>query len=68
MSYSDSLAIDDEPEARTSGGHWRHQRRAQPAPAVNDCRFQDELLEALAQYTAVSWAAPNRKEPACAEQ
>jgi NAD(P)-dependent dehydrogenase (short-subunit alcohol dehydrogenase family) len=48
------LATSDDPEARTSGGYWHHQRRAQPAPAVHDARFQDELLEALAGFTATS--------------
>jgi hypothetical protein len=39
-------------EARTSGGYWHHQRRADPAPSVQDQRFQDELLEDLARFTA----------------
>jgi NAD(P)-dependent dehydrogenase (short-subunit alcohol dehydrogenase family) len=46
------LATTDDPEARTSGGYWYHQRRAEPAPAVHDQRFQDELLESLARFTA----------------
>lgn len=46
------LATSDDPQARTSGGYWHHQRRVQPAPAVGDQRFQDELLEALARFTA----------------
>src|SRR5947209_9360236 len=46
------LATSDEPEARTSGGYWRHQHRAEPAPAVHDRRFQDKLLETLARFTA----------------
>lgn len=45
------LATSDDPEARTSGGYWRHQRRAEPAPAVTDEAFQDQLLEELARFT-----------------
>jgi NAD(P)-dependent dehydrogenase (short-subunit alcohol dehydrogenase family) len=45
------LATSDDPEARSSGGYWYHQRRAEPAPAVHDRRFQDELLEELARLT-----------------
>jgi NAD(P)-dependent dehydrogenase (short-subunit alcohol dehydrogenase family) len=45
------LATSDDPEARTSGGYWRHQRRAEPATSVHDQRFQGELLEDLARFT-----------------
>jgi hypothetical protein len=46
------LATSDDPEARTSGGYWHHQRREPPAAAVHDRRFQDQLLEELARFTA----------------
>jgi NAD(P)-dependent dehydrogenase (short-subunit alcohol dehydrogenase family) len=46
------LATSEDPEARTSGGHWHHQRRTEPHPAVRDRRFQDQLLEDLAGFTA----------------
>jgi NAD(P)-dependent dehydrogenase (short-subunit alcohol dehydrogenase family) len=46
------LATSEEPEARTSGGYWYHQRRTEPHPAVRDRRFQDQLLEDLAGFTA----------------
>src|SRR4051794_24515374 len=46
------LATSDDPQARTSGGLWYHQRRTEPDAAVHDLRFQDELLQALAQVTA----------------
>ena len=46
------LATSDDPEARTSGGYWRHQSRAEPAPGVHDERFQDQLLEALSHVTS----------------
>jgi NAD(P)-dependent dehydrogenase (short-subunit alcohol dehydrogenase family) len=46
------LAVSDDPDARTTGGYWHHQRRADPHPAVHDARFQDELLDELARYTA----------------
>lgn len=46
------LATSDDPQARTSGGYWHHQSRAEPAPSVHDRQFQDQLLEALARFTA----------------
>ena len=46
------LATSDDPEARTSGGYWHHQRRAEPAPAASDEQFQEQLLEALARFTS----------------
>jgi NAD(P)-dependent dehydrogenase (short-subunit alcohol dehydrogenase family) len=46
------LATSDDPHARTSGGYWHHQRRAEPAPSVHDEHFQNQLLEALARFTA----------------
>jgi NAD(P)-dependent dehydrogenase (short-subunit alcohol dehydrogenase family) len=45
------LATSDDPEARTSGGYWYHQRRAEPAPSVHDQQFQEQLLEDLARFT-----------------
>jgi NAD(P)-dependent dehydrogenase (short-subunit alcohol dehydrogenase family) len=48
------LATSEDPEARTSGGLWHHQRRIQPAPAIHDRQFQDDLLRALARFTATS--------------
>jgi NAD(P)-dependent dehydrogenase (short-subunit alcohol dehydrogenase family) len=46
------LATSDEPEARSSGGYWFHQRLRTPHPAVSDTHFQDSLLAALARFTA----------------
>jgi NAD(P)-dependent dehydrogenase (short-subunit alcohol dehydrogenase family) len=46
------LATSEDPEARTTSGYWHHQRRAEPAPRVHDERFQDQLLEELARFTA----------------
>jgi NAD(P)-dependent dehydrogenase (short-subunit alcohol dehydrogenase family) len=46
------LATSDDPEARTSGGYWHHQRRLEPHPAVRDPQFEDELLDDLARFTA----------------
>jgi NAD(P)-dependent dehydrogenase (short-subunit alcohol dehydrogenase family) len=45
------LATSEDPDARTSGGYWHNQRRIEPHPAVRDRRFQDELLDALADFT-----------------
>jgi NAD(P)-dependent dehydrogenase (short-subunit alcohol dehydrogenase family) len=47
------LATSDEPEARSSGGYWFHQRLRRPQPAVRNTQFQDSLLAALAHFTAV---------------
>jgi NAD(P)-dependent dehydrogenase (short-subunit alcohol dehydrogenase family) len=46
------LATSEDPEARTSGGYWHHQRRTEPHRSVGDRRFQDQLLEGLARFTA----------------
>lgn len=51
------LATSDDPEARTSGGYWHHQRRAEPAHSVHDQRFQDELLEEVARFTGTHLAS-----------
>ena len=48
------LATSDDPDARTSGGYWYHQRRAEPHAAVRDRRFQDRLLAELADVTGTS--------------
>jgi NAD(P)-dependent dehydrogenase (short-subunit alcohol dehydrogenase family) len=57
------LATSDDPQARTSGGYWYHQRRAEPAVSVHDQRFQDQLLEELAGVTATRLGGPGRAEP-----
>jgi NAD(P)-dependent dehydrogenase (short-subunit alcohol dehydrogenase family) len=46
------LATSEDPEARTSSGYWYHQRRIEPHAAVHDRRFQDQLLDDLARFTA----------------
>jgi NAD(P)-dependent dehydrogenase (short-subunit alcohol dehydrogenase family) len=46
------LATSDDLDARTSGGYWHHQRRIEPHPAVRNRRFQDQLLDDLACFTA----------------
>jgi hypothetical protein len=56
------LATGEDPEARTSGGYWYHQRRVGPAPRVHDERFQDQLLEELAGFTATRLVCPGRAE------
>jgi NAD(P)-dependent dehydrogenase (short-subunit alcohol dehydrogenase family) len=50
------LATSDEPEARSSGGYWFHQRLRTPHPAVRNEHFQDDLLDALARFTGVPLA------------
>jgi NAD(P)-dependent dehydrogenase (short-subunit alcohol dehydrogenase family) len=52
------LATSDDPQARTSGGYWHHQRRVEPHPSVNDPRFHDQLLEDLARFTGTSASWP----------
>ncbi|HEV8462664.1 MAG TPA: SDR family NAD(P)-dependent oxidoreductase [Gaiellaceae bacterium] len=46
------LATSDDPAARTSGGYWYHQTRTEPHASAHDLGFQEELLEALARFTA----------------
>jgi NAD(P)-dependent dehydrogenase (short-subunit alcohol dehydrogenase family) len=46
------LATSESPDARDTGGYWHHQRRREPHPAVHDQRFQDQLLDDLARFTA----------------
>lgn len=50
------FATSDEPQARTSGGYWFHQRLRTPHPAVRNPHFQDELLAALARFTGAPLA------------
>lgn len=45
------LATSDDPAALTSGGYWYHQKLQEPHRAVRDERFQDELLDHLAEVT-----------------
>jgi NAD(P)-dependent dehydrogenase (short-subunit alcohol dehydrogenase family) len=56
------LATSEDRQARTSGGYWYHQRRTEPHPAVRDRRFQDQLLEELAGFTATRLGGPGRAE------
>lgn len=56
------LATSDDPQARTSGGYWHHQRRAEPHRAAHDQRFQEHLLETLAGFTATPLTRPDPKE------
>ena len=46
------LATSEDPDVHTSGGCWHHQRRIEPHPAIRDRRFQDQLLDDLARFTA----------------
>jgi NAD(P)-dependent dehydrogenase (short-subunit alcohol dehydrogenase family) len=62
------LATSDDPQARTSGGYWHHQRRAEPDSAVHDKQFQEDLLEALARFTATPLPEHEPKESSCVEQ
>ena len=50
------LATSDDADALTSGSYWHHQRRLKPHPAVHDRRFQDQLLDDLARFTATRLA------------
>jgi hypothetical protein len=45
------LATSNDPDAKTSGGYWHHQRRVEPHSAVHDTGFQDQLLNDLAGFT-----------------
>jgi NAD(P)-dependent dehydrogenase (short-subunit alcohol dehydrogenase family) len=62
------LATSDDSEARTSGGYWHHQVRAEPASAVHDEQFQDDLLGELARFTATPLTITNLRRPSCVER
>ena len=47
------LATSDDAAAKTSGGLWYHRARQKPAPQSLEPRFQDELMEKLAELTGV---------------
>lgn len=47
------LATSDDPAATITGRYWHHQRPATPAPAVDDPRFHQALLDELAHLTGV---------------
>lgn len=51
------LATSDDPDTRSSGGYWHHQRRTEPHPAVGNQQFQDRLLGELARFTGTSVTA-----------
>lgn len=48
------LAASTDPAALTTGGYWHHQERREPHSAVNDTKFQDRLLGALAHATGTA--------------
>jgi len=50
----DWLATSDDAAARTTGGYWHHQRRQEPHASVDDVKFQDALLDALARATGLT--------------
>ena len=47
------LATSDDAAAKTSGGLWYHRARQKPAAQSLEPRFQDELMEKLAELTGV---------------
>jgi NAD(P)-dependent dehydrogenase (short-subunit alcohol dehydrogenase family) len=48
------LAVSDEPAALVSGRYFYHLAEREPAPAANDPRVQDALLDACARLTGVT--------------
>ena len=48
------LAASDDPAALTSGGYWHHRKRRTPAPEALEPRFQDRLLDELAELTGIA--------------
>jgi NAD(P)-dependent dehydrogenase (short-subunit alcohol dehydrogenase family) len=47
------LAVSEDPEAKTTGGHWYHQQRRKAHPAASDPRFQDELIDCCTSLSGV---------------
>jgi NAD(P)-dependent dehydrogenase (short-subunit alcohol dehydrogenase family) len=52
------LATSDEPAATSSGHYWHHQRHLKAPTAAVDSRFQDALVETLAELTGTPFPAP----------
>lgn len=48
------LAASDDPAALTSGGYWHHRKRRTPAAEALEPRFQDRLLDELAELTGIA--------------
>lgn len=51
------LAVSDDPEATVSGRLFYHQRPREAHPVARSLRFQDELLDALAELTGTKLPA-----------
>jgi NAD(P)-dependent dehydrogenase (short-subunit alcohol dehydrogenase family) len=51
------LAINNDPAAGTTGAYWHHQRQLTPAPAASDPRFQETVLNNLAEITGSALSA-----------
>jgi NAD(P)-dependent dehydrogenase (short-subunit alcohol dehydrogenase family) len=49
------LAVSDEAAAMVSGRYWHHMRQEQPARAVTEPAFQEELMAKLAELTGVGF-------------
>lgn len=47
------LATSDEPAAKVSGAYWHHRKQRKPAAQSLDTKFQDELVEKLAELTGM---------------
>ena len=47
------LAVSEDDDARTSGGHWYHRARRSTHPAVSDVAVQEGLLAACAELSGV---------------
>jgi NAD(P)-dependent dehydrogenase (short-subunit alcohol dehydrogenase family) len=50
------LAVSEDPEAKTTGGYWYHQRRREAHPAASDPQFQDQLIDHCSSLSGVQLA------------
>ena len=48
------LAVSNDAAAKVSGGYWYHRQRQEPAAEARDMRFQDGLIDLLAELTGVA--------------
>ena len=48
------LSVSDDEGALATGGYWYHRHQREPHRAVHDRRFQDQLLDVLAEDTGIS--------------
>ncbi len=57
LGYETQERLATDPQLQISGGYWYHGAQQQPARSVNDPKFHEQLLSALADATGVALPA-----------